>query len=110
MFDDPVRIANLDEKETTETLDFTNVGTGAQWIGKNQKALERPQLDEYAKKLNKLNPEVFASTDENAALKKEIESLFTNVIQSLNTLSHSHYAPKAATKKTDIRSQNVPAI
>ena len=100
MFDDPVRIANLDAKETTETLDFTKSGKGLGDI----------YGDEYAKKLNKLNPEVFASTDENAALKKEIESLFTNVIQSLNTLSHIHYAPKAATKKTDIRSQNVPAI
>ena len=56
------------------------------------------------KKLNKLNPEVFASNDENAALKKEIESLFTNVMTSLNTLSHIHYTPKALTEKTEIRS------
>ena len=100
MFDDPVRLATLNTEETAENLDFT----------KSSRGLAGIYDDEYVKKLNKLNPEVFNSNDENAALKKDIESLFANVMQSLNTLSHIHYAPKAAREKTEIRSQNVPAI
>lgn len=70
MFDDPVRLANLDVKEATETLNFN----------KSTQGLANIYGDEYIKKLNKLNPEVFASNDENAAVKKEIESLFTTVM------------------------------
>ena len=74
-------------------LDFT----------KNDKGLAGVYEDDYQKKLKNLNPDAFIDNGEDAPIKKEVESIFLGVMNSLNRLSHVHYAPKKLTDKTDIR-------
>ena len=101
MFDDPVRRAlpeGGDAKQ--EMLSFTKSGKG----------LGDVYADEFAKKMDSMNPDAFLSTAEDGPLKTQVEEIFTNVMRSLNQLSHVHFTPKKITEKAAIRTQNVAAI
>ena len=91
LFDDPVLMAenrrkrlNDDEKE----MDFT----------KSKKGLGDLYAEDMANKLLNVNSEAFLEEQLNgpdAPLKREIEELSKDLMQSLDTLSNFHYTPKA---------------
>ena len=106
LFDDPVLMAenrrkrlNDDEKE----MDFT----------KSKKGLGDLYAEDMANKLLNVNSEAFLEEQLNgpdAPLKREIEELSKDLMQSLDTLSNFHYTPKAPRTEAQIQSQNVPAL
>ena len=105
MFDDPIRKINHGKKGRSDMtlLDFTKSGKG----------LGDEYADDYAKKLQAENPDVFLDNDvtgADAGLKKDIDDLFNGLLRNLNQLSNVHFTPKRLTKETTIRTQNVPAL